>query len=146
MLGPYQRVKLTQQVLAESFDISQATACRIISAYTSLIADAPGHSVPAVEDIDPTATLIIDGTVLACWDWKDTPGRFSGKYRKTGLNVQVACTPPGRSPGSRTRCPGRYMMLPRCGPRDCWTSRPRTYPAGMPRQRISGTRATPGWA
>lgn len=101
VLGLYQRVKLTvmalrhnltQQVLAESFDISQSTACRIISAYTSLIADALGHGVPAVEDLDPTQTLIIDGTVLECWDWKDTAGLFSGKYRTTGLNVQVACT------------------------------------------------------
>lgn len=101
VLGLYQRVKLavmalrhnlTQEVLAETFDISQPTACRIISAYTSLIAHALGEAVPTVEDLDPTTTLIIDGTVLKTWDWKDTPGLFSGKYRTTGLNVQVACT------------------------------------------------------
>ncbi|SDN30878.1 transposase family protein [Actinomyces ruminicola] len=104
VLGLYQRVKLTvmalrhnisQELLAEIFDISQPTACRIISAYTSLIAHALGEAVPTVEDLDPTTTLIIDGTVLKTWDWKDTPGLFSGKYRTTGLNVQVACTPSG---------------------------------------------------
>ncbi|WP_237564260.1 transposase [Actinomyces sp. 432] len=103
-LGLYQRVKLTvmalrhnltQQVLAESFDVSQPTVSRIISSYTALIADALADNAPAVEDIDPTQVLIIDGTVLKTWDWKDTPGLFSSKYRTTGLNVQVACTPSG---------------------------------------------------
>ncbi|SDM76596.1 Helix-turn-helix of DDE superfamily endonuclease [Actinomyces ruminicola] len=104
VLGLYQRVKLavmalrhntSQQLLAELFGVSQPTASRIISAYTTLIAGALGHSVPVVEDIDPAQTLIIDGTVLKTWDWKHTPGLFSGKYRTTGLNVQVACTPSG---------------------------------------------------
>lgn len=104
VLSLYQRLKLTvmalrhntsQELLAEIFEISQPTASRIISSYTALIADALGHNVPTVEDIDPTQTLIIDGTVLKTWDWKDTPGLFSGKYRTTGLNVQVACTPSG---------------------------------------------------
>ncbi|NDR53112.1 transposase family protein [Actinomyces sp. 565] len=103
-LGLYQRVKLTvmalrhnltQQVLAESFDVSQPTVSRIISSYTALIADALADNVSAVEDIDPTQVLIIDGTALKTWDWKDVPGLFSGKYRTTGLNVQVACTPSG---------------------------------------------------
>ncbi|WP_128683515.1 transposase family protein [Actinomyces qiguomingii] len=104
VLGLYQRIKLTvmalrhntsQELLAEIFDISQPTASRIISSYTALIADALGRGVPTVEDIDPTQTLIIDGTVLKTWDWKGVPGLFSGKYRTTGLNVQVACTPSG---------------------------------------------------
>ncbi|RAX20902.1 transposase [Actinomyces sp. Z5] len=104
VLGLYQRVKLTvmalrhnisQELLAELFDISQPTACRIIGAYTTLIAHALTDSVPTVEDLDPATTLIIDGTVLKSWDWKDVPGLFSGKYRTPGLNVQVACTPSG---------------------------------------------------
>ncbi|MDO4900994.1 transposase family protein [Actinomyces sp.] len=104
VLGLYQRVKLTvmalrhnisQELLAEIFDISQPTASRIIGAYTTLIAHALGRAVATVEDLDPTQTLIIDGTVLECWDWKGVPGLFSGKCRTTGLNVQVACTPSG---------------------------------------------------
>ena len=45
-----------------------------------------------MEDLDPTAQLIIDGTLLQCWSWKDRPEPYSGKHRTTGLSVQVACT------------------------------------------------------
>jgi len=48
--------------------------------------------VPVVEDLDPTAQLIIDGTLLQCWSWKDHSELYSGKHKTTGLNVQVACT------------------------------------------------------
>ena len=46
----------------------------------------------SVEDLDPTAQLIIDGTLLQCWSWADHPELYSGKHKTTGLNVQVACT------------------------------------------------------
>ena len=45
-----------------------------------------------MEDLDPTAQLIIDGTMLQCWSWKGHPELYSGKHKTTGLNVQVACT------------------------------------------------------
>ena len=45
-----------------------------------------------MEDLDPTAQLIIDGTLLQCWSWKDHPELYSGKHQTTGLNVRVACT------------------------------------------------------
>ena len=64
----------------------------MIGAYTPLIARALEVSVPTVEDLDPTAQLIIDGTLLQCWSWADHPELYSGKHRTTGVNVQVACT------------------------------------------------------
>jgi len=48
--------------------------------------------VPTVEDLDPTAQLIIDGTLLQRWSWADHPELYSGKHRTTGVDVQVACT------------------------------------------------------
>ena len=45
-----------------------------------------------MEDLDPTAQLIVDGTLLECWSWKDRPELYSGRHRTTGLSVQVACT------------------------------------------------------
>ena len=87
------------QVTAPSTDavnnlhcVSQATVSRVIAAYTPLIAHALSDQVPVVEDLDPTAQLIIDGTLLECWSWKDHPELYSGKHKTTGLNVQVACT------------------------------------------------------
>ena len=83
-----------QELLAEAYCVSQTTVSRIISAYTPLIAQALQARVPTVEDLDPTAQLIIDGTLLQCWSWADHPELYSGKHKHktTGLNVQVACT------------------------------------------------------
>ena len=49
-------------------------------------------NVPTVENLDPTAQLIIDGTLLQCWHWAGHPELYSDKHQTTGLNVQVACT------------------------------------------------------
>jgi len=83
---------LPQELLAELYGVWQATVSRVISTYTPLIAKALQACVPTVEDLDPTAQLIIDGTLLQCWSWKDHPELYSGKHKITGLNVQVACT------------------------------------------------------
>ena len=88
----YLRHNPCQELLAEVYNVSQATVSRVISAYTPLIARALQTSVPTVEDLDPTAQLIIDGTLLQCWSWADHPELYSGKHKTTGLNVQVACT------------------------------------------------------
>ena len=69
----YLRHNLPQELLAEVYCVSQATVSRVIAAYTPLIAACLNGSVPTVEDLDPTAQLIIDGTLLECWSWKDHP-------------------------------------------------------------------------
>ena len=69
----YLRHNLPQELLAELYGVSQATVSRVISTYTPLIAHALSDQVPVVEDLDPTAQLIIDGTLLQCWSWKDHP-------------------------------------------------------------------------
>ena len=88
----YLRHNLPQELLAELYCVSQATTSRVIGAYTPLIAACLNGSVPTVEDLDPTAQLIIDGTLLECWSWVGHPELYSGKHKTTGLNVQVACT------------------------------------------------------
>ena len=72
--------------------VSQATASRVVTVYTPLIARALEVNVPTVEDLDPTVQLIVDGTLLPCWSWAEHPELYSGKHKTTGLNVQVACT------------------------------------------------------
>ena len=88
----YLRHNLPQELLAEVYCVSQATVSRVIAAYTPLIAQALQACVSTVEDLDPAAQLIIDGTLLQCWSWKDHSELYSGKHKATGLNVQVACT------------------------------------------------------
>ena len=80
----YLRHNLPQELLAELYGVSQATVSRVISTYTPLIAACLNGSVPTVEDLDPTAQLIIDGTLLQCWSWKDHPELYSGKHKTTG--------------------------------------------------------------
>ena len=86
--------------------VSQATASRVVTVYTPLIARALEVSVPTVEDLDPTVQLIVDGTLLQCWSWVDHPELYSDKHQTTGVNVQVACTPLG-PPGVGVRPPRR---------------------------------------
>ena len=88
----YLRHNLPQELLTELYGVSQAPVSRVISTYTPLIAACLNGNVPTVENLDPTAQLIINGTLLQCWPWKDHPELYSDKHQTTGLNVQVACT------------------------------------------------------
>ena len=69
----YLRRNLPQELLAEVYGVWQATASRVIGAYAPLIAAALSDQVPAVEDLGPAAQLIVDGSLLECWSWKDHP-------------------------------------------------------------------------
>ena len=114
----YLRYNLPQKVLAELYCVSQATASRVITSYTPLIAHALSDQVPVVEDLDPTAQLIVDGTLLECWSWKDHPELYSGKHKTTGLNVQVARTLSGtlaRVSDPQDGCTHDAEALRRCG-------------------------------
>lgn len=92
------RTNLTQEMLTLMLprQVSQPTVCRIITAYTELIAHATQGAVPTADDLDPATQLLIDGTLLPCWSWRTEPGLWSGKHKTTGLNIQVACTLDGR--------------------------------------------------
>ena len=59
--------------------------------------------MPVVEDLDLGAQLIIDGTLLPRWSWKDRPDLCSGGHRTAGLNVQAAAR---REPGAEDQSPG----------------------------------------
>ena len=93
----YLRHNLPQGLLAEVYGVSQATASRVITAYTPLIARALEVSAPTVEDLDPTVQLIVDGTLLQCW-FSAGPGPTT-----------PSCTPAStRPPGSTSRPPAPW--------------------------------------
>ena len=142
----YLRHNLPQELLAELYGVSQATVSRVISTYTPLIAACLNGSVPTVEDLDPTAQLIIDGTLLQCWSWKDHSELYSGKHKTTGLNVQVACTLSGTLAWvSDPRTDARTTLRP-CAAAACSTSPPPTCPTGRHHPGILATRGTSDWA
>lgn len=51
--------------------------------------------VPTVDDLDPCDPLIIDGTLVPCWDRVAEDGLYSVKHQSVGL-IQVACNLSGR--------------------------------------------------
>ena len=103
----YLRRNHVQQELAELYGASQSTISRTIARFVPLLGELLRDGVPTVDDLDPTAQLIIDGTLLPCWSWADHPENFSGKHHTTGLNVQVACTLSGRLAWVSDPMPGK---------------------------------------
>ncbi|SYZ34627.1 transposase family protein [Propionibacterium australiense] len=101
----YLRRNRAQSELAESFGVSQASICRAIARWTPRIVEVLAELVPTADDLDQTQTLIVDGTLVPCWDWNHQPGLYSGKHHTTGLNLQIACTLTGRLVWVLRPCP-----------------------------------------
>lgn len=87
----YKRRNRTEHELAETFAVSQSTISRAINRWTPRIVEALRGLVPTVEDLNPEQSLIVDGTLVPCWDWAREEDLYSGKHHHTGLNLQVAC-------------------------------------------------------
>jgi len=87
----YQRHNRIQEELAETYNTSQPTISRAISAVTPLLAEVLAAHVPTADELDPDHQYIVDGTLLPCWSWANQPELYSGKHKTTGLNVQIAC-------------------------------------------------------
>jgi hypothetical protein len=88
----YLRRNRVQADIAEDYGVSQPTISRAISAITPLLVQALLEYVPTADDLDVEAQYFVDGTLLPCWSWADSPELYSGKHKTTGMNVQVACT------------------------------------------------------
>ncbi|SPF68532.1 Hypothetical protein PROPJV5_1513 [Propionibacterium ruminifibrarum] len=86
----YQRPNRAQTKQAESFGASQSSTSRAIAQWTARIVEVLADLVPTTDDLDQT--LIVDGTLVPCWDCKHAQGLYSGKHHTTGLNLQIACT------------------------------------------------------
>ena len=96
--------------------------------------------------MNPTAQLIINGTLLQCWPWKDHPELYSGKHQTTGLNIQIACTL-SRTLARISTPKTDASTTPRpCAAADCSTYWPPTYPTGHHHRSTSETRGISGWA
>jgi DDE superfamily endonuclease len=104
----YLRRNRVQAEIAEDYGVSQPTISRAISAITPLLVTVLADFVPTADDLDPGWYYIVDGTLLPCWSWASRKDLYSGKHKKTGMNVLVACTLEGQLswisdpvPGSR---------------------------------------------
>jgi hypothetical protein len=92
----YLRRNRVQQELAETYDVSQSTIGRAVTAITPELGEMLAGHVPTADELDDRTQFIVDGTLLPCWSWASHPQLYSGKHKTTGMNVQVACTLSGR--------------------------------------------------
>ncbi|HZC01772.1 MAG TPA: transposase family protein [Gammaproteobacteria bacterium] len=88
----YLRRNRVQHELAETYDVSQSTISRAITAITPLLGQVLTVYVPTADELDPHTHYVIDGTLLPCWSWAARPTLYSGKHKTTGMNVQLAAT------------------------------------------------------
>jgi DDE superfamily endonuclease/Helix-turn-helix of DDE superfamily endonuclease len=92
----YLRKNRVQAEIAEDFGVSQPTVSRAISAVTPLLVIALSGFAPAVRMPDDGGSYFVDGTLLPSWIRRDHPELWSGKHRRAGMKVLIACTPAGR--------------------------------------------------
>ena len=85
----YLRANVTQAFLGEMFGVSQATASRVITTMTPILARLLKDFVPDPEAASKGTTLLVDGSLTPSWSWKDATEMYSGKHKTTGHNVQV---------------------------------------------------------
>jgi hypothetical protein len=88
----YMRRNRVQAEIAETFEVSQPTISRAITAVTPLLGEVLGRYVPTADELDARTQYIVDGSLLPCWSWASHPQLYSGKHKTTGMNVQVPCT------------------------------------------------------
>jgi len=92
----YLRRNRVQDELAETFGASQSTISRAVTGLTPVLGAVLADYVPTAEDLDETTQYVVDGTLFPCWSWASHRELYSGKHKKTGMNVQVACTVSGQ--------------------------------------------------
>ncbi len=88
----YMRRNRVQAEIAETYDVSQSTISRAISAITPLLEKLLTPYVPTADELDDQKQYIVDGTLLPCWSWAGHPDLYSGKHKTTGMNVQIVST------------------------------------------------------
>lgn len=102
----YLRHNLPQAVIGELLGVSQPTVSRAVKTLTELVTRALDGYLITAEEVAPGCDYVLDGTLMPCWSWKAHPELWSGKHKRTGLNVQVLVTPAGRLVWVSDPCPG----------------------------------------
>jgi hypothetical protein len=89
----YLRQNIIEEVLAEIFDVSQATISRAICDLTPIISAVTVEFRPTAEQataaVRKQVTVLVDGFLAPCWSWHLIRDLWSGKHKTTGHNCQV---------------------------------------------------------
>ena len=102
----YLRHNLPQAAIGELLGVSQPTVSRAVKARPELVTRALDGYLITAEEVAPGCDYVLDGTLMPCWSWKAHPELWSGKHKRTGLNIQVLVTPAGPLVWVSDPCPG----------------------------------------
>jgi hypothetical protein len=84
------RENLTQSVAGAVFGVSQSTISRRWDLLRPLIEEVLAEFVPTPAEVAGGSSVLVDGTFIPTWDWKDRDDLYSGKHADHGFNLQVA--------------------------------------------------------
>jgi DDE superfamily endonuclease len=84
------RTNLSQEQVAEIFQVSQATASRRWDRLREPIASALATLVLTVRQIvGRDGSVLVDGFLAPTWDWRNVPDMFCAKHDHAGFTIQV---------------------------------------------------------
>jgi hypothetical protein len=81
------RENLTQSCAGAFFGVSQSTVSRRWDLLRPLIEPALAEFVPTPAEVAGTSSVLVDGTLIPTWDWKDRDDLYSGRHADHGLNT-----------------------------------------------------------
>lgn len=80
-----------QRFVAAIFDTSQSTVSRRWTGLRDPVREVLAELVPEPAAIAGSSTVVIDGTLAPTSQWQHREDLYSGKHKRCGFNLQVAC-------------------------------------------------------
>jgi hypothetical protein len=102
----YIRQNLNQAAIGDLFGVSQPTVSRVYRGILPLIGQALCLHVPDLETAIRGRLVLVDGTDVPTGNRAGHKDNFSGKRRRSGLNIQVAADTDGGLLGISVPLPG----------------------------------------
>lgn len=104
----YKRHNMTEEVIADIYDVSQGLISAVINTLETIIAEVLASFVPDPVDAVAGRVVLVDGTLCPCWSWRTHPELRSGKHATTGHNAQVVADVDANILVISEPCPGAW--------------------------------------
>jgi hypothetical protein len=91
----YVRQNLNQAAVGDLFEVSQSTVSRVYRSILPLIGEALCLHVPDLKEAIRGRLVLVDGTDVPTGNRAGHEDNYSGKRRRSGLNIQVAADTDG---------------------------------------------------
>lgn len=98
----------TFEELAETFAISNTTACDYFHHMCAFLAGTIGCSLEDLKDRVSGKVHLVDGTLVPTWNWRHRKDLYSGKHKRYGANVIIVADIHGRVAAASKPYPGSW--------------------------------------